>query len=81
MFGVNRQVYYRSKKSQTQHRQRALEVVNMVNEVRINMPRLGSRKLYYILYPQLKELGVGRDKLFAILKANHMLITPKKTVS
>jgi len=43
------------------------------------MPRLGTKKLYYLIEPQLKTLGVGRDKLFAILKANHMLIKPRKT--
>lgn len=42
------------------------------------MPRLGTRKLYHLLRPQLKDLGVGRDRLFQILKANHMLIKPKR---
>lgn len=44
----------------------------------MRMPRLGTRKLYHILKPELQELGVGRDHLFKILKANHMLIKPKK---
>ncbi len=39
---------------------------------------MGTRKLYHILKPELEKLGVGRDKLFEILKANHMLIQPKK---
>ena len=43
------------------------------------MPRIGTRKLYYMLQARLMELGVGRDRLFAILKANHMLIKPKRT--
>ena len=42
------------------------------------MPKIGTRKLYYLLSPRLKELGVGRDRLFSILKANHMLVVPKK---
>lgn len=50
----------------------------MVTEVRIQMPKLGTRKLYYLLEPKLKLMGVGRDKLFTILKANHMLIKPKR---
>ncbi len=45
----------------------------------MDMPRLGTRKLYHLLKSELKELGVGRDKLFDILKANHMLIKPKRT--
>jgi transposase InsO family protein len=43
------------------------------------MPRLGGRKLYYMLKKELLLLNVGRDKLFRILRANHMLITPKKS--
>lgn len=45
----------------------------------MKMPRIGTRKLYYLLEAQLKALHVGRDKLFAILKTNHMLITPQKS--
>ena len=43
------------------------------------MPRIGTRKLYHILQDDLKNLGVGRDKLFSILKANHMQIIPKRS--
>jgi len=43
------------------------------------MPRLGGRKLYYKLQAELSELNVGRDKLFRILRANHMLIKPKRS--
>ena len=50
----------------------------MVRDVRIKMPRIGTRKLYHILKPELKELGVGRDRLFDILRANHMCIVPKR---
>mgnify|MGYP000707641066 CR=1 FL=1 len=50
----------------------------MVQEIRLELPRLGTRKLYHILRNPLKEIGVGRDRLFAILRANHMLIEPKR---
>ena len=43
------------------------------------MPRLGTRKLYHLLKNELSILKVGRDKLFRILKANHMLIKPKRS--
>jgi putative transposase len=42
------------------------------------MPKIGTRKLYFILEDELKQLNVGRDMLFRILKANHMLIQPKR---
>ncbi len=43
------------------------------------MPRIGTRKLYYLLYDDLKKLKIGRDKLFTILKANHMYVVPRKS--
>jgi transposase InsO family protein len=51
----------------------------MVMEVRQQMPRIGTRKLHYLLKDQLNEIGIGRDKLFTILKANHMLMKPKRS--
>ena len=42
------------------------------------MPKIGTRKLYYLLEDELKELKIGRDKLFKILKTNNLLIKPKK---
>lgn len=78
MFGVNRQVYYRAKKAERKRRQKADQVVELVQQVRQRMPRIGSRKLYHILYDELRSLGVGRDRLFAIMRANHMNIIPKR---
>lgn len=43
------------------------------------MPRIGTRKLYYLLEDKLQKLGVGRDLLFRILKANHLLIKQKRS--
>jgi len=42
------------------------------------MPKIGTRKLYFLLQEDLQLLNIGRDKLFKILKANHMLIKPKR---
>jgi transposase InsO family protein len=78
LFGASRQVYYRSKRSVKQRQSTAAKVESMVIAVRRQMPRIGTRKLYYLLQADFKDIGVGRDKLFAILKANHMLIKPKK---
>lgn len=50
----------------------------MVQTLRIKMPRIGTRKLYFMLQNDLASIHVGRDMLFRILKANHMLIKPKR---
>ena len=44
------------------------------------MPRIGTRKLYYLLKDQFKEEGlrIGRDKLFSILRQEQLLIIKKR---
>lgn len=44
------------------------------------MPRLGTRKLYQLIKPQLIEAGIklGRDGLFAYLQDQQMLVKPRK---
>ncbi|MGO3810918.1 IS3 family transposase [Mesonia sp.] len=79
LLGVSRQVYYRAKKTRLYKQHIAQQVIGLVGELRIRMPRLGTRKLYFLLEDKLRQLKVGRDKLFRILKANHLLIIPKKS--
>ena len=79
MFGIDRQVYYRRIKKKKQKQHTASEVLSLVTTLRNAMPRLGTRKLYYILQPQLEVLSVGRDRLFDILRANRLLIAPSRS--
>jgi len=52
----------------------------MVQEVRRYMPRLGTRKLYQLIGPELKVAGIklGRDGLFDYLRQHQMLIKPRR---
>jgi len=79
LFGISRQKYYRFQWKEQSSKTKAEKVVELVSEVRQTMPRIGTRKLQIILREELASLGVGRDKLFSILKANHMLITPYRS--
>jgi phage antirepressor YoqD-like protein len=47
----------------------------MINQGK-TMPRLGGKKSYHILMND--SMKIGRDKLFDILRANHLLIQPKR---
>ena len=78
LFGYDRQVYYRNLNRIEKYQHRAENVVTLVKSVRIKMPRLGVKKVYHILQKELNDIGVGRDKLFDILRANHLLIKPKR---
>lgn len=80
MFGISRQSVYQSQ-SRNSIRERQLKIVKtLVLEIRREMPRLGTRKLYYLLKEDLKnkEIKIGRDALFDYLKREHLLIKPKK---
>ncbi|HEX9827067.1 MAG TPA: IS3 family transposase [Flavobacteriaceae bacterium] len=79
LFGIDRQVYYRSIKRRITKQDKAVLVVKMVLETRTQMPRIGSKKLYYLLNQDLKTLKIGRDKFIDILRANHLLIAPKRS--
>ena len=77
--GVNRPVYYRKISRKRSKQSKAIEVVAMVIEIRKSMPRLGTRKLYYLLADKLQLMHIGRDMFFDILRANHLLIQPKRS--
>lgn len=77
LFGIDRQVYYRSLSRKAARQSKAAQVVEMIAEIRRRMPRIGTRKLYYLLTDKLQALKIGRDKFFNILRANHLLIEPK----
>ncbi len=48
--------------------------------IRCKMPRIGTRKLYYLIKNDLERLNIkiGRDVLFNFLRAEHLLIKPKR---
>lgn len=55
-------------------------VLQCVQQIRLKLPRLGTRKLHYKLVPMLKEhnIQIGRDYLFELLDANKLLIRQRK---
>lgn len=57
------------------------QIKPLVREIRIRMPRIGTRKLYYLLKDEFVRQGIkiGRDALFAYLRSEHMLIKPRKS--
>lgn len=63
----------------SKNRRVADQVVALVYRERQLQPRLGTRKLYYLLQPELSRLHIGRDKFFDILRANHLLIMSKRS--
>ena len=79
LFGIDRQVYYRKIKRREARQSKASKIVAMVITIRQTMPRIGAKKLYFLLNNELKQLKVGRDKFISTLRANHLLIVPKRS--
>jgi len=80
LFGISRQSIYQHQ-SRCASRSDELSIIqDWVAEWRRLMPRLGTRKLYHCLKPRLEAHGIklGRDGLFAYLRANGLLISPIK---
>lgn len=51
----------------------------MIGLKRIMQPKIGGKKLYFMLKESLKLLNIGRDKFFGILRVNHLLIATKRS--
>ncbi len=52
----------------------------LVLDIRRYLPRLGTRKLYFLLKSKLEDLGIkiGRDGLFDYLREEKLLIRPRR---
>ncbi|WNI34754.1 IS3 family transposase [Chryseobacterium sp. SG20098] len=76
---MDRQVYYRNVKRKNSRRQMAQDIVFWVEQLRMIHPKMGGKKLYFLLRNKLENLRIGRDKFFDILRANHLLVIPKRS--
>jgi len=78
--GYSKQAYYKSKINQQRKNWYHAMAKQKVLGVRSHLPRLGTRKLYYLLAEDFKRehIAVGRDKLFSILREEQLLIIKKK---
>jgi transposase InsO family protein len=80
LFGVSRQAYYQYtwdiKNRHTEHE----IVLKMVREIRMDHPRIGTRKLYHMLQNKLvlHRIKMGRDALFNLLSINQLLVRKRK---
>ena len=59
LIGIDRQVYYRTKKRKDKDKKIAYRVIELVKGLRRKMPRLGTRKLYYKLKPFLIQMNLS----------------------
>jgi putative transposase len=81
LFGISRQAFYQNQSRQQLRLLELQQVKELVIAERRLMPRVGTRKLYYLLENKLKSKGIklGRDGLFNFLKSENMLVRKKKS--
>jgi transposase InsO family protein len=80
LFGVTRQAYYDAQVHDKKISMANMMVLSLVKELRTSIPMLGTRKLLFMLAPQLERRGIklGRDQLFDLLRFHGLLIRKRK---
>jgi len=80
IFTISRQAYYKARHQQEGEKLQEEVVVELVKEIRQKLPRVGGKKLYYMLRRDISNMPIkpGRDKFFEILRNNGLLVTPTK---
>lgn len=80
LFGVSRQAIYQAEQRVKTRNSRMKKIKSLINTVRMKMPKIGTRKLYFLLKDEFKacHIKIGRDALFDYLREENMLVRPKK---
>jgi putative transposase len=80
LFDYSKQAYYKQSKNKVEFDFKQHQAKEAVLLIRRQMPRIGTRKLYYMLKEEFskQELKIGRDKLFTVLRKEGLLIKKKK---
>ena len=78
--GISRQAHYQWQCRRAEDEAKFERVVDLVKEKRLRQPRLGARKLHYLIRPTLaaEGLSLGRDALFDLLRWNRLLVQPRR---
>jgi transposase InsO family protein len=74
--GISRQAYHKGRHERARKFCDEEQLVAAVRRLRFDQPRLGTRKLVYLL--RQEGIDIGRDRLFRILGARDMLVEPKR---
>ncbi len=80
IFGISRQAYYKFQKKVDKQKIQDPIILDLVQQARSLMPRLGTRKVYVKIKPELQSIGIkiGRDKLFDLLREENQLVRKRK---
>jgi len=76
---MSRQNYYAVRRERRRQEVDEELVVELVRQERQLQPRLGTRKLHFLIKEPLSQAGVkvGRDRMFEVLRQREMLVEPR----
>lgn len=76
LFGKTRQGWYEQHNREKDRSLSTVIILKIVKEIRETLPRVGVRKLLYMLLPLLEEhnIKIGRDKLYNLLRQQGLLL-------
>jgi len=79
-FGLTRQAYYQNSWQAMSTSIEEELILKKVLDIRKNHRRMGTRKLYDLIQVYMEEhsIKMGRDGLFSLLAANHLLVKRRK---
>lgn len=80
VLGYSRQSYYKHEKVESINDQQQEAIKELICKKRKLLPKLGTRKLYWLIKPELglNRIKCGRDKLFYIMREKGLLIKPRR---
>jgi transposase InsO family protein len=80
LLGFTRQGYYQYWHRQAQEVDQDGQILELVRQIRWEHPRIGGRKLYLLLKPELNKRGIkiGRDTFFDLLSEHGLLIRRRR---
>lgn len=78
---MTRQAVYQRLSRARRRQQELAPVIEMVRELRRPLRRVGTRKIYHLIKPELEKQSIklGRDGLFTLLREHKLLIKPRKS--
>ena len=79
--GMSRQNYYAVRRQRQRLQMDEALIVELVKQQRRQQPRIGARKLLYLLEAELIAAGVaiGRDRFFEVLGKHDLLVKKKRS--
>ena len=78
--GLSRQAFYKQRRERRREAVETAAIVELVKAQRRIHPRIGARKLLFLLRRDLAEMGIviGRDRFFALLREQGLLVRRRR---